>query len=434
MILKGSQRSGAKPLAVHLLNERDNDHVTVFELRGFVASDLLGAFREAEAISKGTRCTQYLFSLSLNPPLGASVSEEQFRAAAEEAEQRLGLKGQPRAIVFHEKEGRRHAHVVWSRIDADSMKAINLPHFKRRLNELGKELYLQHDWPLPDGMKHAGGKSPLNFTLDEWQRAKRLDIDPREIRQIFREAWKQSDSIKAFGAALAERGFFLAKGDRRGFVATDAQGEVFAVAKWTGLKAKELTARFGSPDHLPDVASLQREVAALMSDKLRGFIADVKSHYQRDTESLRESLVAMRGQHRAERETLKARQAERWNSETAERAARIRTGFMGLIDRVTGKAKALRDENLREAMAGLARDQRQRDALVFDQMRERAALQERINALRLRHLENRKLLTREVVRFMRSAQHDRDAQQQRPDPLPPDQPLHRRSRGTSLDR
>lgn len=53
MILKGSQRSGAKPLAVHLLNERDNDHVTVFELRGFVASDLMGAFREAEANLEG---------------------------------------------------------------------------------------------------------------------------------------------------------------------------------------------------------------------------------------------------------------------------------------------------------------------------------------------------------------------------------------------
>ena len=426
MILKGSQRSGAKPLAVHLLNERDNDHVTVFELRGFVASDLLGAFREAEAISKGTRCTQYLFSLSLNPPIGASVSEEQFRQAAEEAEQRL-------AIVFHEKEGRRHAHVVWSRIDAETMKAINLSHFKRRLNELGKELYLQHDWPLPDGMKHAGGKSPLNFTLDEWQRAKRLDIDPREIRQVFREAWKQSDSLKAFGAALAERGFFLAKGDRRGFVATDAQGEVFAVAKWTGLKAKEITSRFGSPDHLPDVTSVQREVAGLMTEKLRSFIAQVKSQHQRDASSLREALIAMRGQHRAKRETLKARQAERWNAETAERAARIRTGFMGLIDRVTGKAKALRDENLREAMAGLVRDQKQRDALVFDQMRERAVLQERINAMRLRHLENRKLLTREVVRFMRAAQLSRDAQLERPDPTSPDHP-HRRPRGISHDR
>ena len=46
MILKGSQRSGAKPLAVHLLNERDNDHLQPLELRGFVPDQLVGALDE----------------------------------------------------------------------------------------------------------------------------------------------------------------------------------------------------------------------------------------------------------------------------------------------------------------------------------------------------------------------------------------------------
>jgi hypothetical protein len=57
------------------------------------------------------------------------------------------LTDQPRVIVFHEKEGRRHAHCVWSRIDADNMKAINLPHY----NDISKQLYLQHSWTLPQG-------------------------------------------------------------------------------------------------------------------------------------------------------------------------------------------------------------------------------------------------------------------------------------------
>lgn len=47
MILKGSQRSGALKLAAHLLNDRDNDHVELHELRGFTADDLHGALREA---------------------------------------------------------------------------------------------------------------------------------------------------------------------------------------------------------------------------------------------------------------------------------------------------------------------------------------------------------------------------------------------------
>lgn len=65
MILKGSQRGGAAQLAAHLLNQKDNDHITVQELRGFMAGDLHGALSEAHAIAKcGTRCKQYLFSLS----------------------------------------------------------------------------------------------------------------------------------------------------------------------------------------------------------------------------------------------------------------------------------------------------------------------------------------------------------------------------------
>lgn len=102
MILKGNERGYGSELARHLLNPRDNDHVTVHGLRGFVADDLYGAFAEAEAISGATQCDKYLFSLSLNPPADAEVSVEAFEQAIGEVEQKLGLSSQPRAIVFHE--------------------------------------------------------------------------------------------------------------------------------------------------------------------------------------------------------------------------------------------------------------------------------------------------------------------------------------------
>ena len=63
MILKGAQRSGAKALAVHLLNDSDNDHVELHEILGFLSNDVTGAFKEIQAIAKGTRCRQP-FSLS----------------------------------------------------------------------------------------------------------------------------------------------------------------------------------------------------------------------------------------------------------------------------------------------------------------------------------------------------------------------------------
>jgi len=73
---------------------------------GFSCERLIDALSEAEAVAKGTRCRQFLFSLSLNPPPGEDVSIDTFETAIEMVEERLGLTGLPRAVVFHEKEGR----------------------------------------------------------------------------------------------------------------------------------------------------------------------------------------------------------------------------------------------------------------------------------------------------------------------------------------
>ena len=45
----------------------------------------------------------------------------------------LKLVGQPRAIVFHTKNGRQHCHVVWSRIYPDDSKAVQIDHDRYKL-------------------------------------------------------------------------------------------------------------------------------------------------------------------------------------------------------------------------------------------------------------------------------------------------------------
>lgn len=403
MILKGSQRAGAKQLSAHLLNDRDNDHVFVLELERFIAEDLHGALQEAEAVSKATRCKQYLFSLSLNPPKDAIAGEEDFLRAADQAGKALGLDGQPRAIIIHEKEGRRHAHVVWSRIDAETLTAINLPHFKNRLTSLSKELYLEHGWSLPDGLRTHGGKSFLNFTLDEWQQAKRLDLDPREIKEILRDAWTRSDSLRGFGNALEERGYFIAKGDRRGFVAIDIQGNVFAVPKWVGIKSREVQSKLGSPDSLPSVSEVQHELKSKVTDKLKSFIQQTKDRHARDALPLENEKRALRDRHRIERDRLKTKQDERAAVEAKIRSDRLRKGLLGLLDRVTGKARAIREKNATEAYACAKRDQVQRDELVTIQMEDRLKLQKPIERLRHQQKQDRRLLARDVMQFLRGS-------------------------------
>lgn len=147
MILKGSQRAGGRALALHLLRQDENDHIEIHEVRGFVSRNLIGAFKEAYAVSRGSRCKQFLFSLSLSPPSDKSVSVETFEQSIAKAEARLGLAGLPRVIVFHEKKGRRHAHCVWSRIDPKTMRARQLSHFKllaaRRRDEAERQKLIE---------------------------------------------------------------------------------------------------------------------------------------------------------------------------------------------------------------------------------------------------------------------------------------------------
>ena len=238
MILKGKQRAHGRQLGLYLLKIDQNEHVEIHELRGFISDDLPSALSEIDAISKGTRAEQALFSLALNPPPGERVSSDVFEAAVEQVEQKLGLAGQPRAIVFHEKEGRRHAHAVWSRIDAEKMKAINLPFFKMKLKDISRELFFEHGWEVPAGLIDRRNKSPLNYSLEEWQQTRRTGLNPKAVKQAFQQSWAISDSRKAFAQALLDQGFVLARGDRRGFVAIDYQGEAYAIAKYTGIRTK----------------------------------------------------------------------------------------------------------------------------------------------------------------------------------------------------
>ena len=406
MILKGSQRGCAKNLSVHLLNDRDNDHVTLYEVRGFVSRDLHGALAEIHAISKGTKCDQFMFSLSFNPPKDKDASEQDFVDAIERAEKAVGLDNQPRAIIFHEKEGRRHAHTVWSRIDASTMKAINLPHFKNRLKNLSRELYLDHGWELPDGLRRDGGRSPLNFTLDEWQQAKRLKLDPREIKQSFIEAWEQSDSAMGFKHALEEKGYFLAKGDRRGFVGVNVNGEVFSVPRMIGIKTKEVKARLGDPNDLQSVDDTLELIQSKVTDKMHDFMDDVDRKHAEDFAPLNLQRQEMVKAHKKERAKLKAAQKERWEAETKVRSAKLNTGLRGLWDSLTGNASKIKKQNELEAWQSFKRDQEQRDVLVQAQMQDRRFLQKEIEKLRRTHSQNRQLLASDIACTLQAMEHE----------------------------
>jgi len=382
MILVGNQRGGARDMAVHLLKD-ENDHVEVYALDGFASDTLMGAFKEVQAISKGTRCKQYLYSLSVNPPPGKDVSTEAFIKAIDEAGWRLGLYNQPRAVVFHEKEGRRHAHVVFSRIDAESMTAIHLPHTKRKLVALTRELYIEHGWKMPDGLVDKRLRNPRNFTLAEWQQAKRIGKDPRIIKTALQDAWAVSDTKAAFQKALKERGFTLARGDKRSFVAVDYNGEVFSLSRSLGVKPKSLKARLGDFKNLPNVETAHVDLLGDVDSMFLRLQANIERRQQDAAKRFKTRQKALTTKQKRERDRLRTLQINRMQAQDCIRASRFRHGLGGLWDRIRGEHKSIQRQNEHEAYAQICQDRSEMDALIFKQLKQR----QRIEMFKLRHTE-----------------------------------------------
>jgi hypothetical protein len=403
MILYASQRGRSAELAAHLLNGDQNEHITVHEIRGFVSEDLAEALREAYAMSRGTRCKQFLFSVSLSPPETADVTVEDFEAAIEEIEKKMGLIDQPRIIVFHEKNGRRHCHAVWSRIDSEKLVAVNLAHWKRKLMDISAMLFLKHGWKLPKGFKRKADKSPLNMTRQEYRQAVRLAEDPQALKAMFKAAWEQSDSKETFARALQENGFLLARGDQRGFVAIGIKGGVFSLSRWIDIGTRDLKARLGAPETLPDIGKAKAFLASRMTENLNRFIAEAKTQGAEKRTPLVQELRSLVVSQRKERQDLIAAQQIRWVQETRQRSQRLYTGVAGIWQRITGDYQKIKTLNEAETKAGLERDHKELHGMIRSHLQERQGLQKSVLFYREEHRVEVFRLRQEIARYVSTA-------------------------------
>lgn len=226
---------------------------------------------------------------------------------------------------------------------------------------------------------------PRNFTLEQWQQAKRMGVHGRDLKETVRECWAVSDNRQSFAQALEARGMTLARGDRRGHVAVTWQGEVLSIARYTGQKTKAVRERLGAPDDLPDVDAARAAFARDMRAAFQRHAAEAQERKRRALEPYERRRLAIAESHRAERIRLDAAQKERWAQETKERSARLHKGMKGRWQAVTGERRQIEAENTKAAYRGLARDRDQRQALVSAQLDERQALQREISGVRRDH-------------------------------------------------
>ncbi len=281
MILKGGSRRGANDLALHLTNEVDNERVVVAEMRGMVADNLYDGFREWELICDQTQAKEPFYSLSINPdPNQRDWSDGEWQRAIAHIEDRLGLSGQPRAVIFHEKKGedgkiRRHAHVVWSRIKYENgkFKAVHMGQDYYKLKTCARELAKEFELELPKGIKTDNlSKQNKNGEIENYDFAKShgKGRDPQtaaDRKKRITSIWHESEDAEAFCEALRRAGYVVAQGDRRAFVVVDQECGIHALARQiAGVSTKELKHRLGNADAYPSIEQAMDEIRIRAKD------------------------------------------------------------------------------------------------------------------------------------------------------------------------
>ena len=183
-----------------------------------------------------------------------------------------------------------------------------------------------------------------------------------------------SDSKSSLASALREHGLILARGDRRGVVAVDREGEVYARARWASVKTKDVRARIGTPESLPStdeaLAQHRREMKPTFAKWASG-LRDEKALLTTAQAKEQKKLIA---DHRKTRAALKTAQTDRWDAETIARSQRFRSGLSGLWDRLRGEHGKIKRQNEREAEASMRRDRKEREKLIAEQLAARRSL------------------------------------------------------------
>lgn len=268
----------------------------VADMRGVCTQDLREAFFEMQATAS-KKCTKPFFIMEICPNGGmafpktvtgrnkkgdvgqassiwpAPVADEEYTMKdvyevckrMEEAFPELG--DNARVIVEHEKAGRIHWHVTWSRIKANG-KAVNFKIPPALIAaRISYDMNAERGTAQPRGLvelvkRTTSTKAP---TMGVMKQAARVGMNGVDLKGAIAFAWSNEKTDRTrLKDALLEKGFLLARGDKRGFVLVHLSGEVFSLSRCVKASAAEIKNVLGESKNYSDVATVKNNIRSHM--------------------------------------------------------------------------------------------------------------------------------------------------------------------------
>jgi hypothetical protein len=191
------------------------------------------------------------------------------------------------------------------------MRSVSDSHNYRKHEEVARDLERRFGHDRVQGAHHErdGIERPDRTpSRAELQQQERTGITGKRVKEAVTAAFRASDGPEAFRAALQERGYTLARGDRRDYVILDEKGGIHSLARRIdGIRAAELREFMVAlnPESVPNIEQAreiidERERRAGEARGARGE-ALTERDYSRGDDYVSQSRAALRDHQRRQR-------------------------------------------------------------------------------------------------------------------------------------
>ena len=236
MVIKGKCRGNGLQLANYLLSEK-NDRAEILEIIGTTdPKNLQRSLVEMALSAMTTKSNAGLYHAQINPdPQAPQLTPQQWQEAANLLADSLGLSGQRRAIVIHEKDGRTHAHIVFERYQEGRGKNGN------GILWNDKDNYRKHQEAsrsMEKAFNHE--RTPEKADLKHVQNERKIDV-----KETLTALWEKHTDPAEFVKAARGLGFEMAAGEeRRPYKVITPEGKSLdLVRQITTAKTKDVAER-----------------------------------------------------------------------------------------------------------------------------------------------------------------------------------------------
>lgn len=282
----------------------------------------------------------YAYSLAWAPD--QAPSREQMEQAAHETLEELGLQQHEALIVAHDDTDHAHVHVMANLVHPETGKVANTH------NDFIALSYWAQEYEQRCGHVYCEQRLENNAKREAGAFVKHRPEEMKAAPSI-EELYHSCASGLVFREAVEDIGYTLGKGDRRGFVLVDLEGEVHSLSRQLkGIRAKQIKAYMSDVDaeSLPNAQEIQESRAQAqiddddreaLNEPLTITMEAVEAVFHAETQEKRQALL----------EGLEKRYAQREEElrieEALYKAVTDSTGLKGIWNAVTGRSKAAKD-------------------------------------------------------------------------------------------